>query len=568
MFHTLEEGLTGSRTRAFFDLSEVEDGEDFFRRICEKLSGTEPEVSEETLRGHLKAIHRNTIGRYHSFQDVGDFARKSIEILHYVFEASTARLHPLFSPFSEAFGQVFQTISKSLMKDTRFTETASYFTLFRKYLSSRYVPFDGTPVKGLQVLGVLETRGLSFDRVFVLDMNEEAFPDTRKEDSLLPYRVREALGLPTYRDRDRLAAYTFESLRRGAKEVHLFSIENDEKEKSRFVEKILWEKQKKDRETGSGRYFTSVRYRLQLRNAGPKEVRKSPEMTGLLRNLSYSATSLDTYLGCPLQFYYQYVLRTGPKEEATESIERADIGKFVHLVLSRFFERKKGHPLQEKDIDPDEMEGLVEDFFSREYGNDPVGAAYLLKGQVQAHLKRFLRDYTLPLIREHAVTVLHVEHNIKVTKNSFSLIGRLDQVEKWGERIRIVDYKTSSNSDALRIRSGKLDLAERETWGEAIGSLQLPFYLLLYSTISGKRPEELDALFLLLGRARISKEIEVPLLEREENPQEAFQRLESVIFRLLGEIVDPEVPFEPTRDRKGLCPGCDFRYLCGTQWIR
>ncbi len=251
----------------------------------------------------------------------------------------------------------------------------------------------------------------------------------------------------------------------------------------------------------------------------------------------------------------------------TEGIERADIGKFVHLVLSQFFDRRKGFPLREKDIDPEEMEGLVEDLFSREYGKDPVGAAYLLRGQIQAHLKHFLRNYTLPLIREHAVTVLHVEHNITVRKNSFTLRGRLDQVEKRGEKIRIVDYKTSSNPDVLRIRSGKLDPARREAWGGAIGSLQLPFYLLLYSCASGRSVEELDALFLFLGRVMISREIEVPLLEAEENPKETFDRLESVIFRLLGEIVDPEVPFGPAPDRKGLCPGCDFRYLCGTQWI-
>ncbi len=69
--------------------------------------------------------------------------------------------------------------------------------------------------EGLQVLGVLETRTLSFDRVFILDVNEEILPDTRKEDSLLPFQVRKGLGLPTYLDRDQLAAYHFETLWRG-----------------------------------------------------------------------------------------------------------------------------------------------------------------------------------------------------------------------------------------------------------------------------------------------------------------------------------------------------------------
>jgi len=567
LFHTMEEKLTGSRTKKFLTLSEIEEQHDLYKEVIERLSGGEIEVTEEILRDHLKAIHRNTIGKFLSLRDVRDFSEKSIDILHYIFSHSTARLHPVFFPFSEAFIQALHHISVSLLKDTRFTDTRSYFSLFRKYLASCYTPFDGTPVRGLQVLGVLETRNLTFDRVFLLDMNEEVIPDTRKEETLLPFRVRQSLGLPTYLDRDKLSAYYFETLWRGAKEVHLFSIENDEKERSRFVERLLWERQKKDRVKESGPYFKSVQYQLNLENRVPGEIGKSGEMVRFLRDHEFSATSLDTYLSCPLQFYYQYVLRIDRREEITEAIERADIGKFVHLVLSRFFEKRKGSLLREKDVDPVEMSRLIDTLFEDEYGKDPVGAAYLLKGQVKAHLEDFLQRYTIPLLKDHPVTVLHVEHSIKIRKNSFVLKGRLDQVEERGKKTFIIDYKTSSHPDYLRIRFDKLDLSRRETWSDAIGSLQLPFYLLLYSEGLRKNVEELDALFLLLGRIFINREIELPCFGEEENRREKFDLMETVIFSLLKEIVDPAFPFRPPPSRKTLCPPCDFKYICGTQWI-
>jgi CRISPR/Cas system-associated exonuclease Cas4 (RecB family) len=567
MFHTIEEELTSSRTKKFLALLEIEGDKTLYEKIMGRLSKDETDLTEEILRDHLKTIHQNTIEKFLAFKNVRDFAQKSIEILIYVFNNSTARLHPLFYPFSEAFVQSLETISKSLMKDIRFTDPRSYFTLFKKYLATCYTPFEGTPIRGLQVLGVLETRNLSFDRVFILDMNEEVIPDTRKEDTLLPFRVRELLGLPTYIDRDKLSTYYFETLWKGAEEVHLFSIESDEKEKSRFVERLLWERQKKDRQKDSGFYLKSVQYKVNLENESPAKITKSNEMVKLLRDHTYSATSLDTYLRCQLQFYYKYVLMIDRKEEVTEGIERADIGKFVHTALSRFFEKRKGFPLKEKGVDLKEMDSLIDDLFEKDYGKDPIGATYLLKRQIKARLEDFIKNYTIPVIREYPVTVLHVEHNIGIEKNSFMLKGRLDHVEERGDKIFIIDYKTSSNPDYLRINFEKLDLNRRETWSNAIGSLQLPFYLLLYSKAYDKRVEELDGLFLLLGRMAINREIKLPLFEDSENRMEKFELMEKIIFNLLGEIVDPASPFEPTRERKAFCPDCDFKYICGTQWI-
>ncbi len=83
------------------------------------------------------------------------------------------------------------------------------------------------------MLGFLETRNLQFDKVFILDANDDVLPGNKGHDVLLPVKLRESLGLSTFRERDRMAEYYFNCLLQGAKEVHLFFIQDGKKEKSR-----------------------------------------------------------------------------------------------------------------------------------------------------------------------------------------------------------------------------------------------------------------------------------------------------------------------------------------------
>ena len=566
MFHALEEALAKYRTKTFVSLKEIEEDDRFLQLLMDRIPRGGDMPAKELLREHLRSIHRNTIGKFLSFEDVKDFSLKCTELLTYIFNNSTARLHPLFYPFSESFIRSLEIISCSLMKDIAFSERSSYFTFFRKYLMTCYTPFEGTPLKGLQVLGFLETRNLGFERLFILDMNEEVLPDTRKEDSLLPFRAREILGLPTYLDRDDLAEYYFETLLSGAKEVHLFFIENDKKERSRFVEKLLWRRQKKDRTTETKNYVQSLQYKIDLKNNLPSEIRKTDNVVGFLRDLSHSASSLDLYLRCGLQFYYSSVLRLDRKEEMSGDIEKADVGKFVHHVLSIYFLERKGRLLTPDDIDIAGLDLLINRLFDKQYGENPAGAVYLLKKQIKRHLRDFFEKYFSPLIRHEAVTIIACEEDIRIKKDIFNLKGRIDAVIRKGETAVVIDYKTGANPGYLKINFDKLDISSRETWNEAIGSIQLPFYLMLYSEQNGTAIKDLNAMFLLLGRSLINREIELPLFT-EDDIEEKYGILKNVIFRLLEEIIDPGTPFTPANDRKKTCPDCGYRFICGTQWI-
>jgi hypothetical protein len=564
--HALEERLAENRSQRFRLLGEIEADDELFRDTERRLGG-EPGTAAR-LKTHLADIHARTIGRFRSFTSVGEFARRCIELVTWVHQESTARDHPFFTPFSESFVQALETIERSLLAPKSFNDAGSYFLLLRRFLRTCYHPFQGTPLRGLQVLGALETRGLSFPRVFILDANEGTFPERGADSTLLPLPVRKALGLPTPKDSEATAAYHFSLLAAGARELHLFSIAAGDKERSRFVERLLWDAQKKEQNLDEQRRVRSIQYRVDLSVAPPLPIAKTPDVAAWLSGHTFSATALDTYLRCPLEYYYGNVLHLSEREEPSGEIEARDIGTFVHGVLAAFFTPRLGRTLVPADADPDAMAAIVEERFVAAFGPADAGAARLLHDQVVRHLRDFAAQYLHTLFEGHRIEVRALEHSITIQRGGFTLTGRLDAVQDRDGRTVLVDYKTGGKRTGYAVKLSKLSLEDRSTWSAALGTLQLPFYVLLHSAETGEPPEETRAMFLLLGRAVMDDRIEVPLFKDDPEARGGWPVLEGVVFGLLRELTSPDVPFAPAQDLRSACPRCPFTAICGTGWLK
>lgn len=567
IFHAMEEELVETKTKAFATLSFLEGEEGLLRSVAKRVRVTEPSVTDADVAEQVRVIHQNTIGRFRGIRNVGEFADRAGEILTFIHDRSTASLHPFFTPYADAFVSSLRTLRSSLLREIAFSDLAGYFTLFRRYLATCAVPFPGTPVRGVQILGFLETRALRFDRVIVLDMNEDVLPGTRKSDSLLPLKTRLALGLPTYHDRDAIVAYYLDTLLKGATEVHCFSVESDRKERSRFVEKLLWERQKRDGETRAERYVRSVAYDVDLGSREPGAVGKDEEVMSALRSMAFSATSLDTYLRCPLRFYHRYVLRLGLKEELSGEIEQREIGSMVHQIIQEFFIPLRGRVLATEDLDEEAMETAVRRVFSSRLGEELSGSGHLLFLQTLRQMRSLVRDYYVPLVAECGVEIRGLEEPVSAGIDGFRLFGRLDMIERRDGRLHIIDVKTGYRPGGLRIRFERLDPDDRETWRDAVGSFQLPLYALLYGSRERMEAAEIESLFLLVGRSRIDRTIELPLFSGGDERFAGFAKIREVLLLLLSEIVDPAVPFTPSLDLKGACPACEFSTICGTRWV-
>lgn len=562
MFHSIEEALTVKRSKKFMTLKEIEEDETIKTYLERRVLGIESDVTISRLKEHLRLIHENTIKKFMVFNNIRDFCQRLIELIQFIYENSTARLHPFFYPYCETFVKELDTVSKSLMKDLSFKTIGSYFKLISHVIANSYTPFPGTPINGVQVLGFLETRNIKFENIFFLDLNEGVIPETKKEDTFLPLKVRKILGIPTYVEREKLIAYYFDVLVKGANEVHLFYIENREKERSRIIERLIWELQKEERTTDERRYLKLIKYQIDLKIKKPRCIEKSPEMITFLQNYIFSASSLDTYLSCPLKFYYEYVLGLKERETVSEDIEREEIGNLVHDILFEFFKGKTDRILSEKDLDLNALSRVVTESFEKRFGKEFSGELYLMRRQVEKHLNDFIKKYQLQKIKSVPTKIIGLEKRIAVEKDSFKLNARLDRIEKRDEKTVIIDYKTSANKRFLRIDFNKLIPEKRESWSDAIATLQLPFYLTVYSELTGENPEGIDCLFLLLGKNIIDNSIELPLFEDDINRNKKFFILNRIIFSLLNEIVSSEQPFLPTENQKEICINCVYKHIC------
>ncbi len=506
----------------------------------------------------LRLIHENTIRKL-SFKNIEAFVRALEEIILFIYKESTARYHPLFYPYMEVFIKELRKVANSEIKTLSFEEINSYFHFFTKVISSATVPFEGTPLRGLQILGALETRNIRFRRVIFLDLNEGVFPDLT-EDYILPYQVRKALGMPVYQDRERLLYYYFNVLTGGASEVHLFYVKDDEKERSRFLERLLWEMEK------SGRMVSeeTVNYRVELSTPRPPEIKKTDEHVKLLAGLSISASGLDDYLRCGLKFYYNYVLGIKRHEALSADPESFDVGTIVHDSLNRYFKKRINNVLHysyfrhQEDMSLKEIEDIVIDIFNKRYGN-VSGRLYLLRHQIIRRLKEFLEYFIEEFSQK---TIVSVEEDIEEQLYDSWVRGRIDLALKDQGTIYIIDYKTSSDDKNLKINIDKLDLSKRETWPEAIKSLQIPLYMILYSKRYNLPLSEINGYYYLLGKAGLN-DIKYSPFKPEDK-----EGLSRVIEVLLREIKDPEVPFMPPQKLKDSCPSCDYKPLCGTEWVK
>ena len=230
------------------------------------------------------------------------------------------------------------------------------FAMLRRLMEAERVPFEAAPLVGLQVMGMLETRLLSFRRVIVADAGEDALPGAPAADPLLPEALRQDLGLPPLHAREQVAAYHFFRLVNGASEVVLLwqqdaggsGIQEGRKKRSRFIEELLWEEEKRlgrllePKASGADGPLTVLASAVAPVARQRRVFPVTPAMRALFRSLlerPLSASLLDGYLRCPTQFFLQRLARLASAEEINEGDDPAAVGDLLHQVLHEGYSR-------------------------------------------------------------------------------------------------------------------------------------------------------------------------------------------------------------------------------------
>jgi len=565
LVHAIEQYCTDHNTKTYFSLDEVETNPTIREIVQRRLAAEQIALSADDIQTHLEYIHNNTLKKFFALDSIGALGAKSIEVVQFIYEHSTAHRHPFFRPFVETLLQHLEALPHSQLAGERFSKPEHYYAFLKEYITEAEVPFTGTPLQGLQVLGLLETRGLKYNNVYILDANDDVLPGGSQQDVMLPLAIRQRLGLSTYNDQEQIKRYIFETLCAGAKHVHCFFIENDTKIKSRFIERLLWETQKRTRLLDD-ETVQRVQYNIDLSIRQPQPVEKTLRMCEQLKQMTFSSTSLDTYLTCPLQFYYRYVLRLKEKEEISGEVERTDVGTIIHQILHEYFLPLKGKLLTVNDLDKQRLASLINDVFRRYYGEDLLGEQFITQRQVTKHLMEFFDAHQTPLVSNETVVIESLEEKLSVDVEGRKFEGKTDRIEQRGGVTYILDYKTGSNEKHVSISFKKLNAYERSTWNDAIGSVQLPLYMMMYSQIAKIPADAITPAIIFLGKKQLTADAETRLFDTKEEVAVWFPIMEKIILSLVDEILDVNTPFVPTDDIVNNCPECPFKFICGTQW--
>ena len=580
IFHTIEEYFIKCQQR-FISLTDLEKNKAVLNDCVRRMTGfQEKPIDRSQVSKHLKMIHDLFIRPFSDIKSIADCTEKIIRIISFISQQSPANKHPFTGSFIKAMIDGLYTLQVSNLGKEKLSSPDRYFRLILTHLKSINHPFIGTPVKGLQVLGFLETRNIKFKRVFFLDANEGVLPHTVKENTTLPHAVRKVIHLPTVEDRERISRYYFSNLIAGSAQTDIFFIESEDKEKSRFVERLIWEIQKKEEklEYPSSEVFFPVYFN----QSDPDAIPKTTLFREIVKKgLSFSATHLNNYLKCPLLYYYKKTLGLERKQGVAEDPDAMGTGGIVHDILMRFFIPKIGKPLRISKADYSNMDKIIDATFKEEYPDADRGSVYLIKSQVKRRLGQFLRyqeqnpAFRNTIIREcetttspnqkpdewRAMTAKLMVSN----KREVGLRAKIDRVDERNGSYYIIDYKTGKIDNIPNHK--KFDLAQREEWPETLKSVQLPMYIMMYlENHNNIKINEIDAGLLGLGGEGFEFKPLFSGIVPDNERSDIFDAYCQAIITLIEEIMDLDRPFIMTQDKKN-CERCDYAVICGRQWV-
>jgi ATP-dependent helicase/nuclease subunit B len=457
--------------------------------------------------------------------------------------------------------------------------------MLQRQIGGITVPFQGEPLQGLQIMGLLESRGLDFDHILMLGAGEGSLPRIKPPESYLPENVRRAFGLPVSDHQDAIFAYVFYRLLHRCQSLTVVYnaqvTDNSTGEISRFLQQVNFETRMKLQWTAPG-------FEVKPQSAAPIRVPKTPEALSKLNHYlnpasgsSLSPSAVNSWLHCRLQFYFRYVAKLKVPDQLEEGIDPAGFGSIVHKLMELLYEalwQKQGNGNITADsieymrtILPDWIDTAFRQGWRDDGKDQPVnytGELLVIKEVVKQYAEAFLEvDASFVPFTLHEVEVKFSEpFGIEVNGRPERVLlgGYIDRVDEKDGVYRMVDYKTGS--DKLDF-STVAELFEREGGKQNKAALQTLMYSWMFTSKYPDRKKFAPALIPIRALKGEAGEIHFDekkgrrLLTADVLP-DVLDEYKALLKPLVEEIFDGSTPFDQTEDA-GNCNYCDFKGICG-----
>lgn len=459
--------------------------------------------------------------------------------------------------------------------------TEVYTSLLRRHLQTLRIPFEGEPLEGIQIMGILETRNLDFENVVILSMNDDNFPGNQvAQASFIPYNLRAAYELPTPEHHEGVYAYYFYRLIQRAKSVHmLYCSHADDKstgEPSRYIYQL-------DYESGFDVRKVEVGVDVNLAGTAPIEVPKDEGTMARLERFvdaespaTLSPTAFFRYVACPLRFYFHSIARLEADDGISEEVDAPMFGTILHAAVQMLYARIAGeaHPGEtlRAMLRTGEVAQAVEAAINENYLQDEHASAEDYSGNlllVKDIVTRYLRGGVMPYDAAHdAFAVSGLEEPVAYPfrfradgrEREIKFAGIADRIDTLDDgTLRVVDYKTGAphlefdGVESLFTGTGKQRLSN---------ILQTLLYAMMLHHTRGRDVE--PALYYVrnMNRPDYSPQLDDKELGvRGARYTHYRERFEELLRTQLAELYDPAVPFRQCEDAD-TCKFCDFNVIC------
>ncbi|TLX73428.1 PD-(D/E)XK nuclease family protein [Labilibacter sediminis] len=458
----------------------------------------------------------------------------------------------------------------------------TWIKLFKRTAELKSIPFNGEPLKGLQVMGILETRALDFDNLIIMNMNEGTFPQSGASNSLIPYSLRSAFELPTIEHQDAIFAYYFYRLIHRAKNVQLLYNSSAQGmqtgEMSRFLFQLKYEYP-----VDKLSFSTAVDH-INISNTQNYYVDKNEDTMKVLhqylkngtRKLSPSA--LSTYFECPLRFYYKYILKASEPDEITEDIDPRIFGTIFHETVEEIYKGFVG-----KEVLPEDIQQLISNkniinqalqesfnrYFSQQLNQsdfkDIQGKNILVYDIIKKYVLQFLQVekkyapfYLTGLEKEVAATITIANNQC------INIGGTIDRLDERDGKIRVIDYKTG-NGDEYFNHIEELFLQTKHKSKKAI------FQTLLYSYILKQNKDNMQAYYpgvVWVKKIFTSPDYSLKKGTATNNETLTLKTVEDEYINTLKDhlnnLFNKDIAFTQTEHADN-CLSCNYKSICGKQ---
>lgn len=449
--------------------------------------------------------------------------------------------------------------------------TEDYFLLLIDVLKNHSIPFDVDAKKGLQISGIMESRNLDYEQVFLFSLNEGTLPANGRGNSYIPYELR-MVYLEQPLEKEAISAYLFYRLLHRTEKLYLFYNTNQDAfaggEPSRFLLQLKMElSHLPNIKISELEVSASVEIdNKQIGQTVPKTAEIQAKVQSYLFEKGLSPSALNTYINCSMQFYYRYILQVKPEDELSETIEANVLGSAVHEALEKLYQPFIGKKLSADDVakmrGSKQIETLVKDFLSREFDSNLLnGKNYLLYKVAVKLSEMFLKNEEAFLKAKNEIELVELEKELQTTlpvKNGNVILkGFADRIDKLNGTLRIADYKTGSTSN---VNLSSITAEELFT-PKSAKQFQLLMYAWLYSQ-QHPTNEIISGIYWLRNSDDYFDQLTIA--KNEKITTEHLQAFEEVLYSILAEILSDNVSFAMTTDEKR-CQYCDFKNLCNRE---